>query len=83
MRNDPQGALNEALLAQAVNVCESSFLIVDMVADDMPIVYANDAFAALTGYAPQEIIGRNCRFLQNNDRDQPGVENPASGDDAA
>ena len=31
---------------------------------DNPIVYVNPAFEALTGYARQEVLGRNCRFLQ-------------------
>jgi PAS domain S-box-containing protein len=30
---------------------------------DNPIVECNDAFSALTGYARDEILGRNCRFL--------------------
>lgn len=35
-----------------------------------PIVYASRGFTALTGYAVEEIVGRNCRFLQgaNSDR---------------
>ena len=32
--------------------------------DDNPIVYANPAFAKLTGYTLEAAIGRNCRFLQ-------------------
>jgi hypothetical protein len=31
---------------------------------DCPIVYANPAFFRITGYPPEEVIGRNCRFLQ-------------------
>jgi PAS domain S-box-containing protein len=31
---------------------------------DNPIVLANQAFLDLTGYTAEEIIGRNCRFLQ-------------------
>src|SRR5688572_27150330 len=31
--------------------------------EDNPVVAANDAFCALTGYRHSEIIGRNCRFL--------------------
>lgn len=31
---------------------------------DNPIVLANQAFLDLTGYAADEIVGRNCRFLQ-------------------
>nr|MDQ2693884.1 PAS domain-containing protein [Pseudomonadota bacterium] len=34
-------------------------------------VYCNAAFTRITGYQPAEVIGRNCRFLQNQDRDQP------------
>lgn len=30
---------------------------------DNPIIAANDAFCALTGYRRDEIIGRNCKFL--------------------
>jgi PAS domain S-box-containing protein len=30
---------------------------------DNPIVAANAAFCSLTGYAAEEILGRNCRFL--------------------
>ena len=31
---------------------------------DNPIVYANPAFAKLTGYTLEAVIGRNCRLLQ-------------------
>ena len=36
---------------------------------DNPIVACNDAFCALTRYPPEEVIGRNCRFLAG-----PGTE---------
>ena len=32
--------------------------------EDNPIVFANAAFARLTGYTIEATIGRNCRFLQ-------------------
>ena len=31
---------------------------------DQPIVFCNEDFSALTGYPKEEILGRNCRFLQ-------------------
>jgi PAS domain S-box-containing protein len=34
---------------------------------DNPIVAANAAFCALTGYREHEIVGRNCRFLAGPD----------------
>jgi len=44
-------------------------VLTDPTRPDNPIVFANDAFSDLTGYAADEIIGRNCRFLQNPDTD--------------
>ncbi|WP_161555930.1 PAS domain-containing protein [Mangrovicoccus ximenensis] len=38
--------------------------LADMGRDDTPLVLANSAFEALTGYALDEVEGRNCRFLQ-------------------
>jgi PAS domain S-box-containing protein len=38
--------------------------------EDAPIVYANKAFENLTGYSQEDIIGKNCRFLQGPDREQ-------------
>lgn len=34
---------------------------------DNPIILANHAFLDLTGYTAEEVIGRNCRFLQGPD----------------
>lgn len=31
---------------------------------DTPLVFANQAFAEMTGYAVEDVVGRNCRFLQ-------------------
>jgi PAS domain S-box-containing protein len=41
---------------------------------DNPIVLANGAFLALTGYTADEVIGRNCRFLQGPDTKPADVE---------
>ncbi len=37
------------------------------------IVYANPAFARISGYDLPEVMGRDCRFLQREDRDQDGL----------
>jgi PAS domain S-box-containing protein len=41
--------------------------------EDNPLVYANAAFEALTGYEFAEIDGRNCRFLQGERTDPASV----------
>ncbi|MGF1562087.1 MAG: PAS domain-containing protein [Geminicoccaceae bacterium] len=38
--------------------------------EDMPIIYANKSFETMTGYTQSETLGRNCRFLQGDDRNQ-------------
>ena len=56
-----------------VEAINNSVVIVDARKPDMPITYVNAHFERMTGYSKAEIIGRNCRFLQGNERDQPGV----------
>ncbi len=46
-------------------------MIADAYSPDSPIQYVNRTFCRVTGYSPGEIIGRNARFLQGDDRDQP------------
>lgn len=48
--------------------------ISDLNQPDQPIVYANEAFERLTGYSREEVLGRNCRFLQGAETDQTTVE---------
>lgn len=63
------------LLARIVEAEASlPILICDARQADMPIIYANPSFERLTGYMATEAMGRNCRFLQGDDRDQPGSE---------
>lgn len=37
--------------------------------EDCPIILCNDSFLKLTGYERDEVIGRNCRFLQGRNSD--------------
>ena len=41
---------------------------------DHKLIHANQALADLTGYEPEEFIGRNCRFLQQGLTSQPATE---------
>ena len=40
---------------------------------DLPLMYVNPAFEAMTGYSLEDVEGKNCRFLQGDERNQPGV----------
>ncbi len=40
---------------------------------ELPLTYVNPAFERMTGYTASEVCGRNCRFLQGTDRNQPAV----------
>ncbi len=51
----------------------NSLVISDPHQPDCPIVYANPAFLHATGYRADEIIGRNCRFLQGPDTDHTTI----------
>lgn len=48
--------------------------ITDARRPDQPIVYVNRAFTHITGYASDEVLGRNCRFLNDGVREQPGLD---------
>ena len=47
--------------------------LTDPLEDDHPIVFVNEAFESLTGYAADEVLGRNCRFLQGAETDPEHV----------
>ncbi|MBI2312637.1 MAG: EAL domain-containing protein [Betaproteobacteria bacterium] len=72
-----RGLSAERIAAQAVRLrdraIESStnaIIITDHARRDDPIVYVNPAFEQITGYARDEVLGKNCRFLTRDDRQQ-------------
>lgn len=54
---------------RAIAAASNGILIADPHQPDCPVIYCNPAFSAITGYAPEEVLGRNCRFLQGPDTD--------------
>lgn len=63
----------DTILLRAVNASSESIVVTDATRDGNPIIFANKVFEELTQYSMDEIIGHNCRFLQGDDRDQPGI----------
>jgi sigma-B regulation protein RsbU (phosphoserine phosphatase) len=67
------GDLTHALpAARALAEASVGVTLADVRDSGLPLVYANEAFTRLTGYPQDEVIGRNCRFLQGPDT-EPGA----------
>ncbi len=61
------------LMQYAIDSSNNGIVITGLADTDYAIIYANEAFLRMTGYAMPELFGYNCRILQNNDRDQPDI----------
>jgi diguanylate cyclase (GGDEF)-like protein/PAS domain S-box-containing protein len=62
-----------ALLLRAIATASNGISVVDARRADLPLVYVNEAFLRMTGYAEEEVLGRNCRFLQGPGTDPTHV----------
>lgn len=71
-RRQAENALR--LRDRAIAASSNGIVITDPNQTDDPIIYVNPAFASMTGYSSQETLGRNCRFLQGTEREQPALE---------
>ena len=57
------------ILSEVFRQSPSALVITDPNLPDNPVVHVNPAFVRMTGYGEDEVIGRNCRFLQGRDTD--------------
>jgi PAS domain S-box-containing protein len=65
----------EVLPYEAVFEAASFGIVVtDVTRSDHPVVRVNSAFCEMTGYSVDEVVGRNCRFLQGPDTDEATLE---------
>ncbi len=62
-----------ALLHRGLAATPSGVSIVDVRQPDQPLVYVNPAFEKLAGLTRDELVGRNCRFLQGPDTDPTAI----------
>nr|WP_321230210.1 PAS domain S-box protein [uncultured Psychroserpens sp.] len=67
---DAQLNIKNNALASASN----SITIADAQKPNTPIIYCNTAFEKITGYKKEEVYGKNCNFLQGDDRDQKEID---------
>ena len=63
----------ETIAPAIVENLREGVLVADLGDPDMAPLYVNAAFEAITGYRRGEAIGKNCRYLQGSDRQQPEI----------
>ncbi len=59
---------------RAIAAASNGIVIADPRQPDCPLIYTNAAFLNMTGYSEDEVIGRNCRFLQGPNTDPSAVQ---------
>ena len=79
LTSDPSSATKilddpDYTLVKALQTAQQNFVITDPTLPDNPIVYASGGFLQLTGYKMDQILGRNCRFLQGPETDPAAVD---------
>nr|ATN45433.1 phototropin [Spirogyra varians] len=60
-------------LKDVLTTFQQTFVMSDATKPDMPIMFASEGFYQMTGYTCQEVIGKNCRFLQGPDTDRAEI----------
>ncbi len=54
------------MMERAIESTTNGIAIADATVGDNPIIYVNPSFERITGYNRDELIGKNCRFLQGS-----------------
>ncbi len=85
MQNDPRESASSpdhrdyferepaSFFKDVIDASNTGIIITAPSSDDNAILYANPAFEKMTGYRVEDVVGRNCRFLQRDDRAQPQI----------
>ncbi|WP_456026005.1 PAS domain-containing protein [Pseudomonas capeferrum] len=65
--------INAKLMQLVINASNDGIVVAEREGKDKPLIYVNPAFERMTGYALDDILYQDCRFLQAGDRDQPAL----------
>ena len=63
-----------ALMQRALSTTAEGITISDPSLPDNTLIYVNEGFEKLTGYTAQEVLGKNCRFLQGGQTDPTAAQ---------
>ncbi len=66
--------LPNSVILKAIDCSNDGIVITAGDQANRPIVYVNEAFCRLTGYTPEDILGRDCRFLQGAHTNQETLQ---------
>jgi PAS domain S-box-containing protein len=72
--SQPGASARWPLKDRALDAAAEGITISDLSLPDNPLIYVNTGFERLTGYPAEEVLGRNCRFLQGTDTDPATAE---------
>ncbi|MFW5963421.1 MAG: PAS domain-containing protein, partial [Natronomonas sp.] len=67
------------LYERAIDGAGIGISIADANEEDLPLVYVNEGFLVITGYDREDVIGRNCRFLQGEATEEATVDEIRAG----
>ncbi|WP_416769509.1 PAS domain-containing protein [Pseudomonas sp. RHF3.3-3] len=65
--------IDAELLKLMIESSNDGIVVAEQEGDEHILIYANQAFQHLTGYSIDDTLYQDCRFLQGDDRDQPGI----------
>jgi PAS domain S-box-containing protein len=71
---DSDHPITPELLAGAFAAAPAGIVVTAADGPGNPVVYANEAFTAITGYSTEEVMGRSLRMLQGAETDRRSVE---------
>ncbi len=65
--------VNERIANCSIDLERHGLVVADAKSPNRELLFVNHAFEQISGYTAHEAVGRNCRFMQGFDHDQPGL----------
>jgi diguanylate cyclase (GGDEF)-like protein/PAS domain S-box-containing protein len=65
--------VNERIANSSIDLEHHGLVVADATSANRELLFVNQAFEQISGYTVHEAVGRNCRFMQGFDHDQPGL----------